>query len=48
MRDMPIGLGDVDRRMAVIAAANGFLEGHAFFGDGGVQGVQMTIFAIGL
>ena len=48
MRDMPKGLGDVDRRMAVIAAADRLLEGHEFFGDGGVHGVLMTVFAVGL
>ena len=47
MHDVPIGLGDVDRWMTVIAAANGLLERYSFFVDAGVDGVQMAIFAIG-
>jgi len=47
VHDVPIGLGDVDRRMTVIAAANGLLERYTFFVDARVDGVQMAIFAIG-
>jgi hypothetical protein len=48
MGHMPVGLGNVHREMTVITAANGLLEGHAFFRYSGVKGVQMTIFAVRL